>query len=107
MEITIRQNADVVTLVNVFVVAPEDQEKLLQILQEGTETMFSKQPGYISASFHKSKDGRRIVNYGQWRSAQDVEAFRSKPEIGAYFGRVKALAQFEAIVCDPSYVHHA
>src|SRR4051794_4244008 len=27
MEITIRQSADIVTLVNVFVVAPEDQEK--------------------------------------------------------------------------------
>jgi quinol monooxygenase YgiN len=107
MEITIRANDDVVTLINVFVVEPENQEKLIQILKEGTETMFSKLPGYISASFHKSKDGRRVVNYGQWRSAKDIEAFRTQPEIGAYFQRVKALAQFEAIVCEPSYVHHA
>lgn len=44
--------------------------------------LMSKQPGYISASFHKSKDGRRVINYAQWRSPKDIEAFRSKPEIG-------------------------
>jgi quinol monooxygenase YgiN len=107
MEITIRENAGVVTLINVFTVEPGDQEKLLQMLKESTETVFSKLPGYVSASFHKSRDGRRIVNYGQWRSPQDIEAFRSNPEIGAYFGRIKALAQFEAIVCDASYVDRA
>jgi quinol monooxygenase YgiN len=107
MEITIRENAGVVTLINVFTVEPGDQEKLLQMLKESTETVFSKLPGYVSASFHKSRDGRRIVNYGQWRSPQDIEAFRSNSEIGAYFGRIKALAQFEAIVCDASYVDRA
>jgi len=106
-KITIRANGEITTLINVFVVEPEDQEKLIQVLKEGTEMLFSKQPGYISASFHKSKDGRRVVNYGQWRSPKDIEAFRNKPEIGEYFKRVKALAQFEAIVCQASYVHHA
>jgi quinol monooxygenase YgiN len=106
MEIAIRAKDAVTTLINIFVVEPQDQERLLQLLAEGTETLFSKQPGYIAASFHKSKDGRRIVNYGQWRSPQDIEAFRSKPELGAYFARVKALAQFEAIICEASYVHH-
>jgi heme-degrading monooxygenase HmoA len=105
MEITIRANSEVTTLINVFAVEPEDQEKLIQLLEEGTETLFSKQPGYISASFHKSKDGRRVVNYGQWRSPKDIEAFRIKPEIGEYLKRVKSLAQFETIVCEASYVH--
>jgi heme-degrading monooxygenase HmoA len=76
-------------------------------LEEGTETLFSKQPGYISASCHKSKDGRRVVNYGQWRSPKDIEAFGMKPEIGEYLKRVKSLAQFETIVCEASYVHRA
>src|SRR5262245_8444745 len=106
MEIFIRSDAGVTTLVNVFVVEPDDQEKLIQVLREGTETLFSKQPGYISTSFHKSKDGRRVINYGQWRTAKDIEAFRSKPEIGEYFKRVRELAQYESMTCDVSYVHH-
>jgi quinol monooxygenase YgiN len=107
MEISIRPDSDVTTLINVFVVDPDQQEPLIQVLKEGTETLFRQQPGYIAASFHKSQDGRRVINYGQWRSPKDIEAFRGKPEIGDYFKRVRALAQYEAIVCNVSYVHHA
>ena len=106
-EITISPNRDVATLINVFVVEPDNQDKLIQVLKEGTEALFSKQPGYISASFHKSMDGRRVVNYGQWRSPKDIDAFRSKPEIGEYFKRVRELALFESMVCDVSYVNRA
>ena len=106
-EIIVSPNRDVVTLINVFAVESGNQEKLIGVLKEGTEALFSKQPGYVSASFHKSKDGRRVVNYGQWRSPQDIEAYRSKPEVGAYFKRVQELAQFELMVCDVSYVHRA
>ncbi len=105
MEIAIRADNEIVTLINVFVVEPDNQEKLMRLLEEGTETLFSRQPGYIAASFHRSRDGRRVVNYGQWRSAQDIEAFRGKPEIGEYFERVRELAQFESVVCEVSYVH--
>jgi quinol monooxygenase YgiN len=107
MEITISSNREVATLINIFVVEPDNQDKLIQVLKEGTEALFSKQPGYISASFHKSMDGRRVVNYGQWRSPKDIDAFRSKPEISEYFKRVKELAQFESMVCDVSYVNRA
>ena len=106
MEITIRERSDIVTLINIFAVEPENQEQLVDLLTEGTETLFSKLPGYIAASFHKSADGKRVVNYGQWRSPADIAAFRTDPEIGAYFQRVKALAQVEAITCVPAYVHH-
>jgi quinol monooxygenase YgiN len=107
MEISIRADRDIATLINVFVVDPDHQEQLIQVLKEGTETLFRKQPGYIAASFHKSQDGRRVINYGQWRSPKDIEAFRGKPEIGEYFKRVRALAQYEAVVCDVAYVDHA
>jgi len=105
MEVSIRAGNNLVTLINVFSVEPGDQEKLVQLLKQGTETLMSKQPGYVSASFHKSKDGRRVINYAQWKSPKDIEAFRTKPEIGEYLARVKEVAQFETIVCDVSYVH--
>lgn len=61
----------------------------------------------VICRLHKGKDGRRVVNYGQWRSVKDIEAFRRKPEIGEYFQRVKALAQSESVERDVAYVHHA
>ena len=107
MEITISPNRNVATLINVFSVEPKRQTALLDLLIEGTEAFFSKQPGFLAASFHKSKDGRHIVNYAQWRSPQDIEAFRSHPGYGAYIERVVALAKSEAMLCDVNYVNHA
>jgi len=104
--VEIKANSDVVTLINVFVVEPNNQETLFQTVKEGAETLMRKQPGYIAASVHKSRDGQRVIVYAQWRSPEDVQAFRSRPELREYFTRVSALAQFEPIVCDASYVHH-
>jgi quinol monooxygenase YgiN len=105
MEITIRPNHEVVTLINLFSVEPDRQQDLIDLLREGTERWMSKMPGYVSASFHKGKDGRRVLNYSQWRSVQDIEAMRQNPDVGPYMQRVAALAKFETIVCDVSYVH--
>jgi heme-degrading monooxygenase HmoA len=107
MEIKISPNREVVTLINVFSVEPGGQDKLIETLKDGTERLFSQQPGYISSSFHKSHDSRRVVNYGQWRSLKDIEAYRAKPEVNEYFKRVRELGQFESMVCDVSYVHHS
>ena len=81
MEATIRTGSDVTTLVNVFTVEPDNQQKLVHLLKEGTETFFSKQPGFISSSVHASKEGRRAINYSQWASAGDIENFRRDPHL--------------------------
>jgi quinol monooxygenase YgiN len=107
MEVTIRANSGVITLINVFTVDPENQQRLVAVLKEGTEGLMSKMAGYISASVHISKDGRRIINYSQWRSANDIDAMRQNPDIGPYMKRVAALGTFDAIACEVSYVHHA
>jgi heme-degrading monooxygenase HmoA len=105
MEISILPNSDIVTLINIFTVEPSNQERLIQLLTEGTETLMSQQPGYISASFHKSKDAHKVINYAQWKSTEDIEAFRTKREIGEYFKRVREVAEYDTVVCDVSYVH--
>jgi Antibiotic biosynthesis monooxygenase len=76
MEIKISVDRTVPTLVNVFSVEPDRQKALLELLIDGTETFFAKQPGFVAASFHNSEDGQHIVNYSQWRNPKDVEAFR-------------------------------
>jgi quinol monooxygenase YgiN len=107
MQTTIRVDSGITTLINIFTVEPENQQKLVALLNEGTETWISKLAGFISANFHNSKDGRRVIIYGQWRSAEDIEAMRQNPNMGPYMQRIAALAQMEAITCAVSYAHHA
>jgi glycerol-3-phosphate responsive antiterminator len=67
-------NNDVSTLINVFVVDPHDQKKLVTLLEQATEPVICTLPGFISTNIHKSLDGTRVVNYAQWKSKEDFEA---------------------------------
>lgn len=100
MKPTIDVGDKLTTLINVFSVAPEDRDRLVALLKEGTESWISKVPGFVSSSMHVSRDGRRVVSYGQWHSADAIADMRQRPEMPAYFERVKAMAQMEAITCD-------
>jgi len=108
VDLTISKSADIATLIVVFAVEPENQEMLIQVLKDGIKTVMSERAGCIAATFLKSKDGRRVISYAQWRSVKDVEAGpdRSDPEVEEYFQRVKTLAHFEPLLCDVAYVHH-
>ena len=105
--IEIRPGKGVTILVSVFTVPPENEEKLVELIEEGTLSIFSKQPGFISESVHRSIDAKRLVLYGQWESLEHIEAFRKKPEIGEYFQKIRALATAESVICnDIPFVHH-
>jgi quinol monooxygenase YgiN len=106
METTIRVDSGITTLINIFTVEPENREQLIELLKEGTETWISTLAGFISANFHNSKDRRRVIIYGQWRRAEDIEAMRQNPKMGPYMQRIAALATMEAVMCEVSYVHH-
>jgi quinol monooxygenase YgiN len=105
LEITASNN--VTTLINVFDVEPKHQEELIKILKGGTETLLSKQPGYVSAAIHQSRDGKHAVVYSQWRSQQALQAVRAHPALQQYFARVREIATFEPISYEVTYVHHA
>jgi quinol monooxygenase YgiN len=107
METTIRVDSAVTTLVNVFTVEPDNQPKVFALLHEGIETMFSKMPGWISTNLLKSRDGRQVIVYSQWRGAKDIDAFRQDPRMKLYFQQFGALAKHEAFTCDVSYSLHA
>ena len=107
METTIRVDDAVTTLVNVFTVEPDDQPKVLALLHEGIETQFSKMPGWISSNIHKSRDGRRVLSYSQWRDEKDIEAFRQDPRLKPYFQRFDVWAKPEVFTCDVVYNLHA
>jgi hypothetical protein len=59
---TIDPDGRVITLVNVFTVEPNKQQRLVDLLINATEKVMSQQEGFISANIHKSLDGTRVVN---------------------------------------------
>jgi heme-degrading monooxygenase HmoA len=103
MECTIRVDSAVTTLINVFTVEPGNQPRVLALLEEGIAALFSSMPGWISASLLKSRDGRQVIAYSQWRDEKDIDAFRRDPRMQAYSQRSSVLAKHDAFTCDVSY----
>ena len=68
---------DRLTVVIEFEVEPSHQSELIESLADSVEQHFGIYPGFISASFHASNDGRRIINYAQWQSEKSWNEFRS------------------------------
>jgi heme-degrading monooxygenase HmoA len=97
---TIDKNTDLMTLVNVFTVKPENQEKLVTLLTDATEQVMRNLPGFVSANIHRSLDGKRVVNYAQWKSDDDFQAMKANPEAGRHMKAAAAIAEFDPIVCE-------
>jgi quinol monooxygenase YgiN len=97
---TIEKGRPLVTLVNVFTVEPANQQRLVELLVEATERTMTHMPGFISASIHKSIDGKRVVNYAQWRSRADFQAMTQNEQARPHMEAAAKLATFEPILCN-------
>jgi heme-degrading monooxygenase HmoA len=96
---SIGKGQDVLTLINVFTVKPEEQDKLVHLLVEATDQTMKNMPGFVSANIHKSFDGTKVVNYAQWRSLDDFNAMRENPEARPHMEAAAKIAKFEPILC--------
>ena len=94
--ITISKDNRVVTLINVFTVEPENQQRLVDMLVEATEKTMKNLSGFVSANIHKSTDGVRVANYAQWRSPEDFVAMLKNPEATAHMKPIMEIAKFDA-----------
>jgi quinol monooxygenase YgiN len=88
----INSSRPVATLINVFTVSPDRQQELLELLARDTEETMKHQPGFISANFHASLDGTRVINYAQWESEQHYHSMREKPDVQSHMRRVGEVA---------------
>jgi quinol monooxygenase YgiN len=107
MNTTIAVTKEVTTLINIFTVEPENQQKLIELLRGNTESVIAKLDGWISTSFIAAGDRRRVAIYSQWRDLASVEAMRTNPDMAAYFPRIAALATLDSLAGDVVYNHHA
>jgi quinol monooxygenase YgiN len=94
----------VVTMVNVFTVAPENQQRLVELIVEATETVMRDVDGFVSANIHSSLDGTRVVNYAQWRSVEHFEAMHRNPLVHPHFTDIRAIASPEMHLYRVDYV---
>jgi quinol monooxygenase YgiN len=97
---TIEKGRQLMTLVNVFTVSPDKQAELAELLIHATDETMKHLPGFISASIHRSLDGKKVINYAQWRSREDFEALKENPKAQPHMKAAAALASFEPIVCE-------
>ncbi|PZG35445.1 antibiotic biosynthesis monooxygenase [Spongiactinospora gelatinilytica] len=106
-ETTIRTDDQLATFINVIDVDPAKQEELIAVLNEGTEKVISQKPGFVSVNIIASKDGKRVINYAQWRSPADVQALLSDPEAQAFAKRVAELGTPGPGLYSVNAIHHA
>jgi quinol monooxygenase YgiN len=103
--VTISKDNDVVTLINVFTVRPEHQQRLVDVLVNATQTVMRKQSGFVSANIHRSLDGTRVTNYAQWQSPEAFEAMLQNQEAAEHMGEAARIAEkFEPHLYEVSFV---
>jgi quinol monooxygenase YgiN len=78
---TIAKNNDVITVIIIFAVEPQRQQELVDNIVEFVEKGVKHQPGFVSSSIHKSIDGVRVMNYAQWKTEEDYQAFINNSQL--------------------------
>jgi quinol monooxygenase YgiN len=91
---TISKHNRFITLINVFLVEPSQQQQLLELLVQATEVV-RLAPGFISASLHRSLDGTKVAMYAQWQSVEHYQAMRENTAALPYLERALAIATFD------------
>jgi quinol monooxygenase YgiN len=91
MATEIRTGTSLVTLCNVFETTADTQTRLIEILTKATQDAMSRRPGFVSANFHASRDGLRVVNYAQWESMEAFDAMLADPECKLHMRQAETL----------------
>jgi quinol monooxygenase YgiN len=102
---TIDRDAPVITLINVFEVAPERQEHLVTLLDRATEDVMRSLPGFVSANIHRSLDGTHVANYAQWASEADFQHMLKNPHVQSHMKQISALAKATPVLYRVASVH--
>ena len=106
-ESTIRAGEPIVVLINVFTCTPDNQHRLVEAWQRGTDDLMRYLPGFISANIHRSLDGTKVINYAQWESREAFQASLRNPEVASYFGELAQIGAPAPVLTEVVSVHRA
>lgn len=93
MRATIDADAGVFTLINTFEVDPEQAFDVVASLRAFTEQTTRSLPGFVATAVHVSLDKKRVINYVQWKTAQDLQAMIALPAAQEHKQEVGKLAK--------------
>ena len=74
----ISESDGVVTQITNVKLEPETEQEVVDLMTERARFMAS-QPGFVSVCLHRSKDRSHLVNYIQWKSAEQLAAAHHAP----------------------------
>ena len=83
------------TFINTFSCRPEDQDEVVRINIAIVEQVASHHDGFVAAAVHRSTDGTRVINYLQWRSADDLRAMQISVPVQRLAAGFAGLIQFD------------
>jgi quinol monooxygenase YgiN len=89
------ERGTIVALINVFTVAPANQQRFVNLLAHATDGLVNRVPGFICSTLHRSIDGTKVTMYAQWRSAEDYQAMRQDPGTLPFLEEALTIATFE------------
>ncbi len=90
---TISKNNTLLASIDLFATTSENQQEIISKLCDRVQKLpemvkltsieveraMNSSPGLVSATFHRSLDGTRIFNYGQWESKEAFKAILNQP----------------------------
>ena len=104
---TLDPNDDHLILINTFEVDPGNADALVEALHEASGPI-SRMQGFVSANLHVSEDRTRVVNYAQWRSRADFDAFQKDPDAQPHMKEAADLAKsYDPVFYELRYAHGA
>lgn len=87
------------TLFNIFHTSnSRDQDKIFA--QWRSLPPANTQKGLLAGNFHRGLDGRSVVNYAQWESLDDYQAFRAEPGTRDRLQKAEGFARMDGTVCE-------
>jgi heme-degrading monooxygenase HmoA len=96
---TIRVEDGYVTLFNIFhTPGPREQDQLFD--QWRGLPPADVQKGLVSGNFHRSFDGRSVVNYAQWESREDYDAFLAEAGTRGRLGQALAFSRMDNVTTE-------
>lgn len=91
-----------------FRMPAENQPRMIELAKEHVGPAMS-QEGLMSANFHRSLDGERVINYGQWENEEAIAKLTQRSGFGKGDGYWTGLAEneyhlYEVVLADPEEV---
>lgn len=86
-----------VILINLLKAKPGQQDALLALLKENTDTVIRTLPGWRLTRLIPAMDGSGVAIYSEWETAAAIGAMRVDARMAAYLPRIADLASLDSM----------